>query len=129
MGLCGLFEDMITAVAAGASKPDKRIFQLLQDRAGVPAHEIAVVGDNFEKDIMGANAFGMHSIWVPRAVKRDAAITDLATWWAQGTTPEQLAAKRKLANLTLEGGVADLMPEHVAALKPKSGWGVTTKSG
>jgi putative hydrolase of the HAD superfamily len=40
------------------------MFQTALDQAGVQAHRCVHVGDHLDDDIKGANAVGMHSIWV-----------------------------------------------------------------
>ena len=58
--LCGA----ISSAQVGASKPDPRMFQAALDQAGVQAHQCVHIGDHLDDDIKGANAVGMHSIWV-----------------------------------------------------------------
>jgi HAD superfamily hydrolase (TIGR01662 family) len=62
------FETIITSAGCGIRKPDERIFQLALDHFGVPAEQIAMVGDSLEADIQGANLVGMYSIWITRRV-------------------------------------------------------------
>ena len=40
------------------------MFQAALDQAGVQAHQCVHIGDHLDDDIKGANAVGMHSIWV-----------------------------------------------------------------
>ena len=69
LGRCGigeLFEGHITAIAAGASKPDARIFAHLLRVAGVEAGEVLHIGDDPHADVHGATAAGMQAVWLNR---------------------------------------------------------------
>jgi HAD superfamily hydrolase (TIGR01662 family) len=60
------FETIITSANCGIRKPDKHIFQLALDHFGVPAEQVAMVGDSPEADIFGANQMGIYSILITR---------------------------------------------------------------
>ena len=62
------FETIITSANCGIRKPGRRIFQLALDHFGVPAEQVAMVGDSLEADILGANQLGIYSIWITRRV-------------------------------------------------------------
>ncbi len=69
LGRCGiadLFEGHITAAAAGAAKPDARIFDLLLREAGVEPAQVLHIGDDPLADVVGATQAGMHSVWLNR---------------------------------------------------------------
>jgi HAD superfamily hydrolase (TIGR01549 family) len=57
----------------GVCKPDARMFAYALDQLGVPpeayAHTV-MVGNHLERDIKGANALGMISIWLDWAPRR-----------------------------------------------------------
>jgi putative hydrolase of the HAD superfamily len=65
-GLGAFFEGHVTAIAAGAAKPDARMFAALRDMAGVPAEEILHVGDDPITDVVGARQAGMQTAWLNR---------------------------------------------------------------
>ncbi len=65
-GIAEFFDGHITARAAGAAKPDARIFEKLLTEAGVAAHEVLHVGDDPLADVVGAQRAGMRSIWLNR---------------------------------------------------------------
>eukprot|EP00756_Hemistasia_phaeocysticola_P055180 Hpha_TRINITY_DN31097_c0_g1::TRINITY_DN31097_c0_g1_i1::g.63999::m.63999/K20862/yigB; FMN hydrolase / 5-amino-6-(5-phospho-D-ribitylamino)uracil phosphatase len=65
----GLLEFHVSAVDAGCSKPNPKIFQLAQSKAGVKPEQILYVGDHYDKDVVGAIGAGMRSAWV--RLKRD----------------------------------------------------------
>jgi 2-haloalkanoic acid dehalogenase type II len=76
-GIADLFEGHVTASAAGAAKPDARIYAHLLRAAGVPAIEVLHVGDDPLADVVGATQAGLQAVWLNR---------DARTW------PEQFAA-------------------------------------
>ncbi len=65
-GLGAFFDGHVSAIAAGAAKPDARIFAALRDMAGVPAEEILHVGDDPVTDVVGARQAGMQTVWLNR---------------------------------------------------------------
>jgi len=65
-GIADLFEGHITAAAAGAAKPDARIFGLLLREAGVEPIEVLHIGDDPLADVVGATRAGMQSVWLNR---------------------------------------------------------------
>jgi HAD superfamily hydrolase (TIGR01549 family) len=65
-GLDDLFAGHITARAAGAAKPDARIFALLSAAAGVQAHQVLHIGDDPLADVVGATQAGMQAVWLNR---------------------------------------------------------------
>lgn len=64
LGIDWLFDAIVVAGELGIYKPDRRIFELLLDRLGVPAASTLFVGDSPEMDIAGARAVGMRTAWV-----------------------------------------------------------------
>ena len=66
---CGIsqwFDGHVTAISAGAAKPDIRIFSRLIEEAGVQAHQILHVGDDPRLDVVGAMQAGLQAAWVNR---------------------------------------------------------------
>jgi putative hydrolase of the HAD superfamily len=85
-GLADFFTGHITASAAGAAKPDARIFARLSAAAGVEAHQILHIGDDPLADVVGATQAGMQAVWLNR---------DAREW------PKQFAAPaRTISTLT-----------------------------
>ncbi len=83
VGLDRYFEGQINARAAGAAKPDARIFRALLDRAGVAPGEVLHVGDDPLADVVGAKRAGMHAVWLNR---------DARAWPADLEAPEHIIA-------------------------------------
>jgi len=77
-GIRALFEGHVTAIAAGASKPDARIFTHLRRAAGVDAAQVLHIGDDPHADVHGASAAGMQAVWLNR---------DARPWPASLTPP------------------------------------------
>ena len=65
-GIADLFAGHITARAAGAAKPDARIFAQLAAAAGVEAAQVLHIGDDPLADVVGATQAGMQSAWLNR---------------------------------------------------------------
>jgi FMN hydrolase / 5-amino-6-(5-phospho-D-ribitylamino)uracil phosphatase len=65
-GIADLFSGHVTASAAGAAKPDARIFAHLLEMAGVEAHQVMHVGDDPLADVVGAAQAGMQAVWLNR---------------------------------------------------------------
>jgi HAD superfamily hydrolase (TIGR01509 family) len=65
-GIGDLFDGHITARAAGAAKPDARIFAQLLKLAGASAAETLHVGDDPLADVIGAARAGIPAVWLNR---------------------------------------------------------------
>jgi putative hydrolase of the HAD superfamily len=65
-GLDDLFDGHVTAAAAGAAKPDPRIFDHLVRAAGVDRAHVLHIGDDPLADVVGAMQAGMQAIWLNR---------------------------------------------------------------
>jgi putative hydrolase of the HAD superfamily len=66
MGLVGHVDFAMTSGESGVEKPDPRIFKAALVKAGVEAGEAAVVGDQLESDIYGAENAGLMPILMDR---------------------------------------------------------------
>ena len=65
-GLDRYIADWVIAEEVGCSKPDPRIFHAAAERARLPFRGAWLVGDSPEKDIGGAAALGLRSVWLHR---------------------------------------------------------------
>ncbi len=61
-GFAGLTDFVLVSEAAGAHKPDPRIFQIALERAGAAPAEAWHVGDHLVNDIGGAEQAGLSSV-------------------------------------------------------------------
>ena len=66
LGLAPYLDFCINAEEAGAEKPHAPIFLAALERASVDAGEAVYVGDQFESDVLGARAVGMHGVLIDR---------------------------------------------------------------
>ena len=60
------FSFIRTSAACGFRKPHPRIFEEALQALDLNPDECAMVGDTLNADIKGANALGIHSIWINR---------------------------------------------------------------
>jgi putative hydrolase of the HAD superfamily len=65
-GIAHLFAGHVTASAAGAAKPDARIYTALLEIAGVEARQVLHIGDDPLADVVGATQAGMQAVWLNR---------------------------------------------------------------
>jgi HAD superfamily hydrolase (TIGR01549 family) len=68
-GIGDLFDGHITASAAGAAKPDARIFAHLLRDAGVEPIEVLHIGDDPLADVIGATRAGLQAVWLNREAR------------------------------------------------------------
>ncbi len=64
VGLGDCFHFSVTSAEAGAAKPEKVIFQAAADKAGVAIGEMLHVGDDSDRDVIGALRCGAMAAWV-----------------------------------------------------------------
>lgn len=62
VGLVHHFVDVLDSGLLGFAKPDRRIFLLAAERAGVAPDELVHVGDSEKADVAGARAAGLQTI-------------------------------------------------------------------
>lgn len=65
-GIAGRFRAVAISGEVNIGKPDPEIFRQICGELGVAAAECVMVGDNPVRDIAGASAAGMRSVWVRR---------------------------------------------------------------
>ena len=63
-GLAALCEVIIDSAQVGVSKPARRIFTMALEQLGRTPQTAAYVGDSFERDVLGARAAGLRTIWL-----------------------------------------------------------------
>jgi DNA polymerase len=63
MGIDRFFEEVITSVDIGFSKPHKRIFRVALEAVKLKPSEVVMVGNRIEKDVVGGNKMGMTTVW------------------------------------------------------------------
>lgn len=65
-GIHAWFRFSVSAIQAGAAKPDPRMFHHAAKRLNVPTHRILHVGDDPERDVAGAHAAGCRAVLLDR---------------------------------------------------------------
>ena len=64
LGLVPLLEPRVISTFVGVEKPHRRIFETALAEAGVEPGQALMVGDDWEADVLGARAVGMHAVHV-----------------------------------------------------------------
>lgn len=63
-GLLDFFIEIIESAVVGVRKPDPAIFGLGVDKLSLPAENIVVIGDSYDKDIVPASINGCQTVWL-----------------------------------------------------------------
>ena len=66
VGLDDVFDFTVFAHECGFPKPDPRIFEFALAKFGDQPARVAHVGDSLPSDVLGANNYGMLSVWLNR---------------------------------------------------------------
>jgi putative hydrolase of the HAD superfamily len=82
-GLLEVLPDVFLSGEVGAEKPDPRIFQRALDRVGREPGEVLHVGDDPERDIVGAARLGLSTCWVSHGRE-----------WPRGLPPPTFTVER-----------------------------------
>lgn len=64
VGLGQCFDFSVTSAEAGAAKPEQKIFELAADKAGTSLENLLHVGDDSDRDVIGALRCGAMAAWV-----------------------------------------------------------------
>lgn len=67
LGLGRYFETVIVSCETGFTKPSSVMFELAARKLGTPPESILHVGDDFDRDTMGAKAAGFQALLIDRA--------------------------------------------------------------
>ena len=70
-------ENIIVSGDVGINKPDKRIFEVIQEKLQLGVESLYYIGDSLENDIVGANNAGWKSIWINRYNKEYSTGTEI----------------------------------------------------
>ena len=94
-GVLKLFSPFITSVSCGCRKPGPRIFEEVLSAWSAQPENVVMIGDKLDRDIKGAKALGIRTIWFNRnreppsalpdaiATKPSAIVAILGTWGLQ----------------------------------------------
>ena len=72
LGLSHLFDSITTSEEVKSYKPRKTIFNAALKKADCSGTESIIIGDSYEKDIIGGKNMGMTTIWLNRYYGRNA---------------------------------------------------------
>ena len=78
IGIGRHFDFVVTPAEAGAAKPDRAIFECALDAAGAPPETVVHVGDDPARDVAGAAAMGIRTVWMNPEGRS----------WPEGTPPD-----------------------------------------
>jgi putative hydrolase of the HAD superfamily len=59
-----VFDEVFIADEVGMVKPDPRLFRYACEKLGAAPEAAAMVGDRFDRDIRGAHAVGLYTVWM-----------------------------------------------------------------
>jgi putative hydrolase of the HAD superfamily len=65
-GIAQYFDFILTSAACSYRKPHPRIFELALSNWYCPPSESAMIGDNLDADIRGAQNVGIYGVWISR---------------------------------------------------------------
>ena len=77
-GLDGHFDVVVAACDVGVGKPDPAMFAAALEALGVAASEAVMVGNDLDRDIAGAAAAGIPSLWIQHGGNGRADLHDLS---------------------------------------------------
>ena len=63
LGLQAYIDYIVTSEEVGADKPSEMMFKAALKKMSLQPHEVCMIGDSFEKDIIGANNYGIFGFW------------------------------------------------------------------
>lgn len=62
--LDGIFQEIVESAVVKVRKPDPRIYEMGVKALQLPAENIVVVGDSYDKDIVPAHSIGCKTVWI-----------------------------------------------------------------
>jgi putative hydrolase of the HAD superfamily len=71
LGLLNYVDEIVTSQEIGVEKPDVKIFKSIMERLKCSPENSIMVGDDINRDINGANKFGMKTVLTTEYVKKD----------------------------------------------------------
>ncbi|WP_412538593.1 HAD family hydrolase [Longispora sp. K20-0274] len=63
-GLDGLVSDIVISTEIGVGKPSPAAFLTALSRVGSRPQDAVMVGDSFDRDVLGSTALGMRTLWI-----------------------------------------------------------------
>jgi putative hydrolase of the HAD superfamily len=66
VGLGGFFEVVVFAQDHRVAKPDRAIFEIVEQQMQIEPHQAVLIGDHPHNDVVGAKRSGWRAIWIDR---------------------------------------------------------------
>lgn len=63
-GIESMFDAIVVSGELGIGKPQPEIYQHALNLLGAKAEETIMVGDSFERDVLGSQALGLRGVWI-----------------------------------------------------------------
>ncbi len=70
LGIGKYIDFIVTSEEVGVEKPHPTMFQKALSKLGCKAEEAIMIGDSWDKDILGASVLGIDSIWINHSNKQ-----------------------------------------------------------
>jgi HAD superfamily hydrolase (TIGR01549 family) len=70
---------VVTSEEAGCEKPHPFIFDLALRKLNLTSSQVCMIGDNYQKDIIGAKQLGIHAYWLSPDEYKEDGITQVAS--------------------------------------------------
>ena len=86
------FAAVVVSMEVGVGKPDPGIFRHALDLLGVAPDDAVMVGDSLVRDVKGARAAGIRTVWIDRTLWDESGITPDATIRSLSDLPAALDA-------------------------------------
>lgn len=80
-GLDRYLDGVFISEELGAAKPDRRFFDIILERIGVPRERCLMIGDSLTSDMLGAKNAGIRSVWFMPAGDVEKAVEEYDVTW------------------------------------------------
>ena len=71
---------IVTSEEVGIEKPSRHMFQTILNKMNLSPEEVIMIGDNYQKDIMGADNMNILSYWFTQTIKTQSITTSFSSW-------------------------------------------------
>ena len=71
---------IVTSEEVGIEKPSRHMFQTILNKMNLSPEEVIMIGDNYKKDMMGADNMNILSYWFTQTIKTQSITTSFSSW-------------------------------------------------
>lgn len=71
MGISKYVDFIVTSEEAGMEKPNCKMFKMALQKMEMQTNEVCMIGDSYEKDIVGAKNINMKAYWLTNKISND----------------------------------------------------------